>query len=76
MLIFDLIHNGLNQPDSEATLSFFVHEVAQVRLCKLVDAEGVSIIDNFENDRIALIHDYVDLEELPRVALMRMYHQV
>ena len=76
MLIFDLIHDGFNQPDSKAALSFFVNQVAQVRLGKLVDVEGASIVNYFENDWITLLHDDVDLKEFPGVALMRMYHQV
>ena len=61
---------------SSAALSFFVNQVAQVRLGKLVDVEGASIVNYFENDWITLLHDDVDLKEFPGVALMRMYHQV
>lgn len=52
-VVFDGIHNGFYQADTQTAFAFLVDQVTKIGLIKLVDIEHRAVVDDLEDNRIA-----------------------
>ncbi len=76
MLVLDLIHYRLDQADTQATFSFFVNEVAEIRSDELIDIKRGTVINDLEDNRIGVFQVNIQFEEFIGIALVSVNHQI